>query len=54
MSLAVQSGFRASANDTIVFGRNESAIGHFHRNLDDALNADGVDASTATPVQLAP
>ena len=54
MSLAVQSGFRSGANDTIVFGRNESAIGHFHRNLDDALGADDVDASTATPVQLTP
>ncbi len=54
MSLAVQSGFRAGANDTIVFGRNESAIGHFHRNLDDALGADGVDASAATPVKLTP
>jgi len=37
MSLAVQSGFRSGANDTIVFGRNESALGHFHRNLDDML-----------------
>jgi len=47
MSLAVQAGFRAGANDTIVFGRNESAIGHFHRNLDDAL-----DASESTPVHV--
>ena len=52
MSLAVQSGFRAGANDTIVFGRNESAIGHFHRNLDDVLASDGDDPSKATPVQL--
>ena len=54
MSLAVQSGFRAGANDTIVFGRNESAIGHFHRNLDDVLASDGDDPSAATPVQLTP
>ena len=51
MSLAVQAGFRAGANDTIVFGRNESAIGHFHRHLDDALAADA-DRSPGTPVQL--
>ena len=50
MSLAVQSGFRAGANDTIVFGRNESALGHFHRNLDDVLGAEG--DGRLTPVQL--
>ena len=54
MSLAVQSGFRAGANDTIVFGRNESAIGHFHRNLDDVLDAGDDLPSTTTPVQLTP
>ena len=37
MSLAVQRGLRAGANDTLVFGRNESALGHFHRNLDELL-----------------
>lgn len=54
MSLAVQAGFRAGANDTIVFGRNESAIGHFHRSLDDALAADHDGLSTNTPVRLTP
>lgn len=54
MSLAVQAGFRAGANDTIVFGRNESAIGHFHRNLDDALAAGDDDQTQATPVRFTP
>jgi len=53
MSLAVQAGFRAGANDTIVFGRNESAIGHFHENLDDSLAA-AADESKATAVQVTP
>lgn len=52
MSLAVQAGFRSGANDTIVFGRNESAIGHFHRNLDAVLDAD--ETSAGTPVRLTP
>ncbi len=52
MSLAVQAGFRAGANDTIVFGRNESAIGHFHRILDGVLDAD--DAATTTSVHVTP
>lgn len=50
MSLAVQAGFRAGANNTLVFGRNESAIGHFHRTLDAVLDAH--DSTTETPVQL--
>jgi len=54
MSRAVQRGFRAGANDTIVFGRNESALGHFHRNLDDVLDAHGHDSSASTPVQFTP
>jgi hypothetical protein len=54
MSLAVQSGFRAGANDTIVFGRNESAIGHFHRNLDNMLGSDGGEIPTATAVRIKP
>ena len=54
MSLAVQSGFRAGANDTIVFGRNESAIGHFHRNLDNILGSDGGEVPTATSVRITP
>jgi len=53
MSLAVQAGFRAGANDTIVFGRNESAIGHFHKSLDDSLAA-AADQLAATPVRVAP
>ena len=52
MSLAVQAGFRAGANDTIVFGANESAIGHFHRSLDEALAAGAQGSPTATPVQV--
>lgn len=51
LSLAVQAGFRAGANDTIVFGRNESAIGHFHRTLDAALEGASAEAST-TPVRV--
>ena len=47
MSLAVQDGFRAGANDTIVFGRNESAIGHFHHQLDTVLERVGADPATS-------
>jgi choline monooxygenase len=37
MSLAVQRGLHAGANPFVEFGRHESAIGHFHRTLDDRL-----------------
>jgi len=49
LSLAVQKGFRAGANDTIVFGRNESALGHFHRNIDDIVGAAGGSIPVMTP-----
>jgi hypothetical protein len=37
MSVAVQRGLHAGANPFVEFGRHESAIGHFHRILDDRL-----------------
>jgi phenylpropionate dioxygenase-like ring-hydroxylating dioxygenase large terminal subunit len=37
MSTAVQRGLHAGANSFVEFGRHESAIGHFHRALDDRL-----------------
>jgi phenylpropionate dioxygenase-like ring-hydroxylating dioxygenase large terminal subunit len=37
MSLAVQRGMHAGANEFVEFGRYESAIGHFHRNLTEHL-----------------
>jgi phenylpropionate dioxygenase-like ring-hydroxylating dioxygenase large terminal subunit len=37
MSAAVQRGLHAGANSFVEFGRHESAIGHFHRTLDDRL-----------------
>ena len=37
MSMAVQRGLHAGANSFVEFGRHESAIGHFHRTLDDRL-----------------
>jgi phenylpropionate dioxygenase-like ring-hydroxylating dioxygenase large terminal subunit len=37
MSEGVQRGLRAGANTFVEFGRHESAIGHFHANLDDRL-----------------
>jgi choline monooxygenase len=38
MSAAVQRGLHAGANEFVEFGRHESAIGHFHRTLDDCLS----------------
>jgi phenylpropionate dioxygenase-like ring-hydroxylating dioxygenase large terminal subunit len=37
MSAGVQQGLRSGASAFVEFGRHESAIGHFHRNLDDRL-----------------
>ncbi len=37
MSVGVQRGLHAGANDFVEFGRQESAIGHFHSTLDDRL-----------------
>jgi choline monooxygenase len=37
MSAAVQRGLHAGANQFVEFGRHESAIGHFHRTLDERL-----------------
>ena len=37
MSVSVQRGLRSGANAFLEFGRHESAIGHFHRTLDDLL-----------------
>jgi hypothetical protein len=37
MSAAVQRGLHAGANQFVEFGRHESAIGHFHRALDERL-----------------
>jgi len=37
MSEGVQRGLHAGANTFVEFGRHESAIGHFHANLDDRL-----------------
>jgi phenylpropionate dioxygenase-like ring-hydroxylating dioxygenase large terminal subunit len=36
--LDIQRGFGAGAQDHITFGRNEPALGHYHRSLRDALN----------------
>jgi choline monooxygenase len=38
MSAGVQRGLRAGANEFVEFGRHESAIGHFHANLDVRLS----------------
>ncbi len=37
MSAGVQRGLHAGANEFVEFGRHESAIGHFHANLDERL-----------------
>jgi phenylpropionate dioxygenase-like ring-hydroxylating dioxygenase large terminal subunit len=37
MSEGVQRGLHAGANEFLEFGRHESAIGHFHANLDERL-----------------
>jgi hypothetical protein len=37
MSAGVQRGLHAGANAFVDFGRHESAIGHFHANLDQRL-----------------
>jgi choline monooxygenase len=37
MSVGVQRGLRSGANAFVEFGRHESAIGHFHANLDERL-----------------
>jgi hypothetical protein len=37
MSAGVQRGLRSGANAFVEFGRHESAIGHFHANLDQRL-----------------
>jgi choline monooxygenase len=37
MSVGVQRGLHAGANDFVEFGRHESAIGHFHATLDQRL-----------------
>jgi phenylpropionate dioxygenase-like ring-hydroxylating dioxygenase large terminal subunit len=37
MSAGVQRGLHAGANEFLEFGRNESAIGHFHATLDERL-----------------
>jgi hypothetical protein len=37
MSAGVQRGSHAGANAFVDFGRHESAIGHFHANLDQRL-----------------
>lgn len=39
MSAGVQRGLGSGANDFVEFGRHESAIGHFHANLDERLAA---------------
>jgi hypothetical protein len=36
--LDIQRGFGAGAQDHITFGRNEPALGHYHRSLRDALD----------------
>jgi choline monooxygenase len=41
MSTAVQRGLHSGANRFLEFGRHESAIGHFHRTLDDRLARTG-------------
>lgn len=35
----IQRGFASGAHDSIVFGRNEPALQHFHRSLDELLEA---------------
>ena len=37
----MQVGFHSAAQEYITFGRNEPALGHFHKTLDDALVATG-------------
>jgi hypothetical protein len=37
MSVGVQRGLHAGANEFVEFGRHESAIGHFHATLDKRL-----------------
>jgi phenylpropionate dioxygenase-like ring-hydroxylating dioxygenase large terminal subunit len=37
MSAGVQRGLHSGANEFVEFGRHESAIGHFHANLDERL-----------------
>ena len=37
MSRGVQAGLTSGANTVLEFGRHESAIGHFHRQLTDLL-----------------
>ena len=37
MSMGVQRGLHAGANEFVEFGRHESAIGHFHATLDERL-----------------
>jgi choline monooxygenase len=39
MSMGVQRGLRAGANEFVEFGRHESAVGHFHATLDERLAA---------------
>jgi choline monooxygenase len=39
MSVGVQRGLHAGANEFVEFGRHESAIGHFHATLDERLAA---------------
>ena len=39
VACAIQRGLASGANDCFEFGRFEGAIGHFHRMLDDALEA---------------
>jgi choline monooxygenase len=39
MSVGVQRGLHAGANEFVEFGRHESAIGHFHATLDERLTA---------------
>ncbi|MGZ7022393.1 MAG: aromatic ring-hydroxylating oxygenase subunit alpha [Ilumatobacteraceae bacterium] len=39
MSAAVQRGLHAGANPFVEFGQHESAIGHFHANLEERLGA---------------
>jgi phenylpropionate dioxygenase-like ring-hydroxylating dioxygenase large terminal subunit len=39
MSVGVQRGLQAGANEFVEFGRHESAIGHFHATLDERIAA---------------
>jgi phenylpropionate dioxygenase-like ring-hydroxylating dioxygenase large terminal subunit len=41
VACAIQQGLKSGANDFFEFGRFESAIGHFHRSLDAALEETG-------------